>query len=97
MTAQINVSPDSDIAAPPDEQGYNGWSNYETWCANLWLTNDESTYGYALTLTACELQTWITDDESPSTWVGLYADLLGHALCSIDWYEIYDSLHDEEG
>jgi len=23
---------------------YNGWSNYETWCANLWLSNDEVTY-----------------------------------------------------
>ena len=20
---------------------YNGWSNYETWCVNLWLDNDE--------------------------------------------------------
>lgn len=19
---------------------YNGWSNYETWCANLWLSNE---------------------------------------------------------
>jgi len=22
---------------------YNGWTNYETWCVNLWLTNDQST------------------------------------------------------
>ena len=21
-------------------QTYNGWTNYETWCVNLWLTND---------------------------------------------------------
>jgi hypothetical protein len=25
---------------------YNGWSNYETWCVNLWLTNDEGTYRF---------------------------------------------------
>ena len=26
-----------------DETGYNGWTNYETWCVNLWMTNDEWT------------------------------------------------------
>lgn len=26
-----------------DEEGYNGWDNYETWNINLWLDNDEST------------------------------------------------------
>lgn len=25
---------------------YNGWSNYETWCVNLWLTNEEPSYRY---------------------------------------------------
>jgi hypothetical protein len=29
------------MSANPKE--YNGWSNYETWCVNLWLTNDEGT------------------------------------------------------
>jgi hypothetical protein len=23
---------------------YNGWTNYETWCVNLWFMNDEETY-----------------------------------------------------
>lgn len=22
---------------------YNGWTNYETWCVNLWLSNDQGT------------------------------------------------------
>jgi hypothetical protein len=29
-----------------DTQTYNGWTNYETWCVHLWLTNDEGTYNY---------------------------------------------------
>lgn len=27
-----------------DEQGYNGWKNYETWCVSLWLDNDQGLY-----------------------------------------------------
>ena len=23
------------------DKTYNGWTNYETWCVNLWLTNNE--------------------------------------------------------
>jgi hypothetical protein len=26
--------------------GYNGWTNYETWVANLWIGNDEGAYSY---------------------------------------------------
>ena len=24
--------------------GYNGWSNYETWCVNLWMNGDQGYY-----------------------------------------------------
>lgn len=33
-----------------DEKGYNGWTNYETWAANLWIDNDEGSQEYALRL-----------------------------------------------
>ena len=29
-----------------DTKTYNGWTNYETWCVNLWLTNDQASYEY---------------------------------------------------
>jgi hypothetical protein len=31
---------------------YNGWKNYETWCVNLWLSNDEGTYNHCRSLAA---------------------------------------------
>lgn len=29
---------------------YNGWSNYETWCVNLWISNDQGSYNDALAI-----------------------------------------------
>lgn len=28
----------------PNEQTFNGWTNWATWCASLWALNDESNY-----------------------------------------------------
>src|SRR5210317_899753 len=30
------------------DETYNGWPNWETWNANLWLTNDEGAYNYMI-------------------------------------------------
>ena len=28
------------------ESTHNGWTNYETWCVNLWITNDSDDYNH---------------------------------------------------
>ena len=30
----------------PDEKGYNGWKNYETWNVVLWISNDMGLYSF---------------------------------------------------
>lgn len=32
----------------PQDQTYQGWSNYPTWAVNLWMANDEPMYREAL-------------------------------------------------
>lgn len=58
---------------------YNGWSNYETWAAKLWMDNDEGAY-HDVTSKATELAEEARDaEEEPdaadlATWLREYAD-----------------------
>jgi len=36
---------------------YNGWSNYETWCVNLWIDNDEGLQDHVIQLADEALET----------------------------------------
>ncbi len=92
-----------------NEKEYNGWTNYETWCVNLWIGNDQGSEEQARELTldavsrhgkedapwhlADELKSWITD-EAPDLGATLYADLLGAALSEVDWVEIAEGYLD---
>ena len=81
---------------------YNGWANYETWCAALWLDNDLNGYWAGQ---AEEIMQQEDNDKDNATYElsrvmesyyeeftpdveGLYADLLGASLSRINWYEI---------
>lgn len=102
------VLPDSDIVVKTQSNTYNGWSNYETWAVNLHLTNDESLYHMILECQdASEIKSFVndrvesvlygnSDHLSPSKL--MCQDLLTSSLQSVNWYEIYDGLHegDEE-
>lgn len=42
---------------------YEGWANRETWCANLWLSNEEGTYNLVRSMAREEIQQARYDDD----------------------------------
>jgi hypothetical protein len=82
---------------------YQGWKNYETWCVNLWLSNDEASYHHVNELAhkaaaraedreaaTCEMAGWLKaliEDSAPDV-DGMYGDLLTAAISEVDWYEV---------
>ena len=81
-----------------DANNYNGWSNYETWTVNLWMTGNERYYAQLCEITssgdnlydqADALEDWIRfeyDGEYSSLW----ADLINNSLAEVNWYEIVE-------
>jgi hypothetical protein len=71
-------------------EGYNGWSNYETWLLNLWygdylqdIANEEGS------LEADQIETIIEEimaEDLPET--GFSADILNAALRRVNWHEL---------
>lgn len=89
---------------------YNGWTNYETWVAKLWIDNEKGSYYYwreraqkyaesgeEFMENAYNLSQELKDtaEEEYPVLNGVWADLLGSAFQSINWYEIAESLLNE--
>lgn len=78
---------------------YNGWSNYETWVVNLWMTSDQCYYEELCRIISSEddlsnkaeaLEDWLRfeyDGECSSIW----ADLINNSLAQVNWYEIIEN------
>lgn len=79
---------------------YNGWSNRETWLANLWLNNDE--YSYDVLCKALRIDGEVIDQadwvEQHLRWqldgeideASLWQDLLRCAFERINWIEVIE-------
>ena len=77
---------------------YNGWTNYETWCANMWLDGDEAHWRERAQELVNEHDCSAMYELGKEMWdfyqdlmpqvEGMYADLLGAAMSSINWQEI---------
>jgi len=45
-------------------EGYNGWTNYETWLVNLWMDNEQGSREFF-----CETAKEIYDEAAPKAWL----------------------------
>ena len=85
------------------DKTYNGWSTYETWLVNLWLTNDmqdddliASVKEVDTTYEAKEILKDYVEEMVPFQGItGLFADLLRGALSEVNWYEIVKNWREE--
>ena len=84
-------------------EGYNGWKNYETWCVNLWLTNDEwaeselrmlsQISGVSVGHRADRVEEMVNEMRYAVLQgeASMFTDLLNGALGSVDWREIVEN------
>ena len=90
-----------------DDHTYNGWTNYETWNVNLWLSDDE--YFRELAADASDMyQAEIAlkdyvEELSEMTMPGIFdgsksyfiGDMFSAALSEVNWHEIAEHYRDD--
>ena len=88
---------------------YNGWTNYETWNFNLWITNEESDHNHALELAedseneyglSKKLEEWAEDMASDALTSyeythGFIKDMVNSSVGEVNFYEVAEHLWEE--
>ena len=88
-----------------DDTTYNGWTNYETWAVNLWLSNDQGSYEYWNEVATeadnkhdladiLESQHYECYNDPDNTY-GLKDDISKKDLKQVDWDEVAQHLLEE--
>ena len=85
-----------------NDNGYNGWNNYETWNLNLWIQNDEGFYNAMVDELRDILEAHESDWENVSLAEvrGMFRNVIGSntpdgvstSHPDIDWMELSDAL-----
>ena len=85
---------------------YNGWTNYETWNFNLWITNEESDHNHALEIAedsenkyelSKKLEEWaenMADEELPNQ-CSFIADMVNSSIKEVNFYEVAKHLWED--
>ena len=80
---------------------YNGWNNYETWNANMWLDQDywfdQAKESESIGTLAEQMKGDVADlmIETINIECGMFTDLLQSAFDAIDWYEIAEHIYED--
>jgi len=84
---------------------YNGWTNYETWNFNLWITNEEEDYSHALELAfdseneydlSKKLELWAIEMADDCSFVhGFITDMVNSSMREVNFYEVAKHLWEE--
>ena len=83
---------------------YNGWTNYETWLVNLWLSNDQGTeemmndmakHSKDVYSLMNEIKNFIEELNPLKDNADLFSDLLNGALSECNFYEIAEHYYND--
>ena len=88
---------------------YNGWTNYETWNFNLWITNEEEDYSHALELAedseneyelSKRLEEWAEDmaEDVLTSYEyahGFIRDMISSSVQEVNFYEVAKHLWED--
>lgn len=72
---------------------YNGWPNRETWAANVWLSNTESTYLSCQNKSADEIKEFVEELKSGGNTNEMFSEI--GSLWRVDWSYIAESFKEQ--